>query len=460
MANESTIWNYLKSQGLNNYGIAGLMGNLYAESGLNPKNLQNTYEKKLGYTDDSYTAAVDNGVYSNFVKDAAGYGLAQWTYYTRKQNLLNYAKTKGTSIGDLTTQLEFLMKELSSNYSSVLHTLKTATSVLEASNAVLLKFECPANQGTSVQTARANYGQKYYNQFVKSEGVETNMGHNTYTKGKKTQLSTHFVSTEFDCHGSGCCSTTILDPQLITYLEKIREHFGKPITISSGYRCTTHNASVGGATGSRHSKGDAADIVVSGVAPVEVAKYAESIGILGIGLYETNSDGHFVHIDTRTYKSFWYGQACAARTTFGGSSSSSTTTSASKSYYGLNDSGNEVKEIQEMLNQLGYDCGAADGIYGARTKLAVVKFQKAQGLSTDGLAGEATIAALKAAAGGTSSKKVEVTANVLNVRQGPGTNYAVVGAVRKGEKITLTEISNNWGKYSKGWISLEYVKEV
>ena len=56
------------------------MDNLYAESGLNPMNLQNSYEKKLGMTDSQYTQAVDNGSYSNFVKDYAGYGLAQWTY--------------------------------------------------------------------------------------------------------------------------------------------------------------------------------------------------------------------------------------------------------------------------------------------------------------------------------------------------------------------------------------------
>lgn len=48
--NEEKIWNFLTGKGLNSYGAAGLMGNLFAESGLNPHNLQNTYEKKLGYT--------------------------------------------------------------------------------------------------------------------------------------------------------------------------------------------------------------------------------------------------------------------------------------------------------------------------------------------------------------------------------------------------------------------------
>ena len=85
------------------------MGNLYAESGLSPINLQNSYNTKLKYSDAAYTDAVDNGKYTNFVKDSAGYGLAQWTYWSRKQNLLNYAKSTGKSIGDLNMQLEFLM---------------------------------------------------------------------------------------------------------------------------------------------------------------------------------------------------------------------------------------------------------------------------------------------------------------------------------------------------------------
>jgi hypothetical protein len=77
------------------------MGNLFAESCFIPTNLQNTYEKKLGFTDATYTKAVDNGTYSNFIKDGAGYGIAQWTFWSRKQNLLNFAKSQQKSIGDL-----------------------------------------------------------------------------------------------------------------------------------------------------------------------------------------------------------------------------------------------------------------------------------------------------------------------------------------------------------------------
>lgn len=140
----------------------------------------------------------------------------------------------------------------------------------------------------------------------------------TYAKDKVTQISTNFKSTEFDCHGEGCCSSTLIDDKLVTYLQDIRNHFGKPLTVSSAYRCDKHNKSVGGATGSRHKKGEAADIYINGIEPKEIAKYAESIGILGIGLYETDKDGYFVHVDTRTTKSFWYGQAQEKRDTFGG----------------------------------------------------------------------------------------------------------------------------------------------
>ena len=142
------------------------MGNLFAESGLNPRNLQNSYENVLGMNDNAYVAAVDNGTYTNFVQDKAGFGLAQWTFWTRKQALLDFAKASGKSIGDLIMQLDFLWKELFESYPGVLAVLRAATSVLEASNAVLLNFEKPANQSKDVQKKRAEYGQRYYDRFA------------------------------------------------------------------------------------------------------------------------------------------------------------------------------------------------------------------------------------------------------------------------------------------------------
>lgn len=164
MTTEEKIWQRLKAAGYNDFGIAGLMGNLYAESALSPTNLQNTYEKKLGMNDAAYTAAVDKGTYANFAKDCAGYGLAQWTFPTRKKALLDFAKSKGKSIGDLDMQLDFLIKEIA-GYSGVCSTLKSAKSVRAASDKVLLEFERPADQSEAVKIRRASYGQKYYDKY-------------------------------------------------------------------------------------------------------------------------------------------------------------------------------------------------------------------------------------------------------------------------------------------------------
>lgn len=404
---EKRIWDFLKAEGFNDFGVAGLMGNLLAESGLRPKNMEDQYQSKLGYNDDSYTRAVDNGTYTNFVTDAVGYGLAQWTYWTRKQNLLNFARQNNKSIGDLEMQLCFLIKELKELYTnSVYNVLRKATSVLEASNAVLLNFERPANMGTSVQTTRARYGQTYYDRYA--SGASSNKsevkGMIEFKKGDSAQISKNFQYKEFDCHGKGCCSTTIIDEKLVGYVQQIRDHFGKPVTITSPYRCEVHNRRVGGATKSYHMQGKAADIVVQGVSSREVAKYAESIGILGIGLYETSADGYFTHIDTRTTKSFWYGQNEAPRTTFGGTPANTTpaetkpsTYHKSSSKYSVQllylqkgDRGRDVQILQELLKIRGYKV-ETNGEFDEATKTAVKDFQKKTNQAPDGIVGTKTM---------------------------------------------------------------------
>lgn len=175
------IWNRLNDEGFNDCGKGGLMGNLDAESGLKPKNLQNSYEKKLGYTDDSYTAAVDNGNYGNFVKDSAGYGLAQWTYWSRKQDMLTFARAAGKSIGDLEMQLDFLCKELKESYPTVYNKLKTAASVREASDIVLTQFERPADQSEAVKLKRPTWARNITTSMRKrQEEVLWEQQHRTY----------------------------------------------------------------------------------------------------------------------------------------------------------------------------------------------------------------------------------------------------------------------------------------
>ena len=233
----------------------------------------------------------------------------------------------------------------------------------------------------------------------------------TYSKTSRAKLTNNFQVKEFACHGKGCCSTVMIDTALADILQNIRDHFGKPVNVNSGYRCPIHNKNVGGATGSYHAKGKAADISVVDVAPAEVAKYAESIGVKGIGLYETAADGFFVHVDTRTRKSFWYGQKQEYRSTFGGAPKvtytqkqfikdvqkacgavvdgiagpetlSKTVTLSAKT----NTKHAAVKAVQKYLVALGYnEVGTVDGEAGPKFTSAVAHFQQDNGCVVDGV---------------------------------------------------------------------------
>lgn len=175
-----------------------------------------------------------------------------------------------------------------------------------------------------------------------------------YRKNKSVKLSKNYKSTELDCNGVNCCSITLIDSELITLLQKIRNYFGKPVIINSGYRCAIHNKRVGGASSSRHTKGQAADIRIKGVSAIEIATYCESIGIKGIGLYD-----NFVHIDTRTKKAFWRGHNQLPCLSFGGTLRKVAKdvidgkygTGASRKRK-LRAAGYDYKEVQALVNEL------------------------------------------------------------------------------------------------------------
>lgn len=116
------------------------------------------------------------------------------------------------------------------------------------------------------------------------------------------ELSKNFKVQEFRCHDGS--DTVFIADELVTVLQSIRDHFGKPVTINSGYRTEAWNADRGGAEHSQHKYGRAADITISGVTPAQIAAYAEMLmpDYGGIGVYNS-----FCHIDVRATKSRWNG---------------------------------------------------------------------------------------------------------------------------------------------------------
>lgn len=124
-----------------------------------------------------------------------------------------------------------------------------------------------------------------------------------------TQIGRYFKEHEMECKCRKCLKT-IFDANLIRKLDALREDLGRPVTITSGYRCEAHNRAVGGSPNSQHLLGKAADIavyeyklngkVLPRMTAAELLPYAEKHGFDGIGLYSWG-----LHVDVRGYKARW-----------------------------------------------------------------------------------------------------------------------------------------------------------
>ena len=126
VSNQEQVWVYLRGQGLSQAAVAGIMGNIEAESNYLPNNLENASNQKSGVSDADFTALVDNGTISRdeFARSETyglysggmyGYGLAQWTWYTYKEDLYDFARDRGSGIADLEMQLDFLLYSAGQN---------------------------------------------------------------------------------------------------------------------------------------------------------------------------------------------------------------------------------------------------------------------------------------------------------------------------------------------------------
>lgn len=127
---------------------------------------------------------------------------------------------------------------------------------------------------------------------------------NAYSKKKdgNTKITTNFKVKEFACKDGA--DTVFVNDELVNILQKVRNHFGKAVNITSGYRTDTYNKKVGGANYSQHLYGNAADIYITGVEPKEIYDYLnnEYPNSLGLGKYAS-----FVHVDVRIKKARWNG---------------------------------------------------------------------------------------------------------------------------------------------------------
>lgn len=156
-----TIYDTLRAAGLTAEGACGLMGNMAAKSTMK----SNIAQRGMTHmSDEDYTAAADNGVI-DFARDSVGYGLCQWTYYTRKAALLAFCKSRGVSVGDEQAQVEFCLQELQREYPMLLLDLRSSHDMYQLTADVCTKYERPADNNISV---RYEYALQFWNDFCGS----------------------------------------------------------------------------------------------------------------------------------------------------------------------------------------------------------------------------------------------------------------------------------------------------
>ena len=174
---KKTIWEYLKAKGFSDVAAAAIMGNMEAESNCVSCRLQGDFSTDYQKSRE-YTTMVDRGDISReqFVYNGpggGGYGLCQWTYWSRKAGLYDLAKKQGVSIGDEFIQVEWLVRELwQDEFRSVLNTLQNSESIRECSDVMIKKFLRPADQSDVVCVRRAKFAREIYAEFAGGEAED------------------------------------------------------------------------------------------------------------------------------------------------------------------------------------------------------------------------------------------------------------------------------------------------
>ena len=430
------IYDYLISSGLTPEGACGSMGNFEGESSrLRSENAEGLSDEK----DMVYTAEADAGT-NNFIYDSIGYGIAQWTWWERKKNLLEFAKKHGTSVGDIHTQLKFFIYELQNRYTSVWSLLTTTTDLYEATSVVCTEYEKP--RVNNIDT-RYKYAKQFYDEFssttpdeeeiqmTKNEAITklvdlamsqvgylekrsnaqlddktANAGSanwNRYARdidskypnfynGKKNGYSWCDIFVDWcfiECFGY---------EKALKMLYQSTKSAGAGCQYSANYY-RAHDAfyrqpQVGdqvffGDYGNEGHTGIVIDVAGSVVTTVE----GNTSGGYGV---DSNGDGVYIKrydINTQYIPGFGRPNWDVVSSDAGNEEVSDTVIYPTIK---LGSKGSDVKKAQQLLIAKGYSCGAAgaDGDFGAATHNAVKKFQAANGLDADGIIGNATWAAL------------------------------------------------------------------
>lgn len=163
-----TIYNRLRGHGMTAAGACAMLGNMQAESGLKSNIVQRGMQS---LSDEEYTRRVDAYPTSEdtFIHDAVGYGLCQWTYWSRKKALVEYAHDIGKSVGDEEMQVDFCIGELKASYANLWSFLCTTEDTYEATSRICAEYERPAVNNIDT---RYKFAMQFYDQFANTNNSE------------------------------------------------------------------------------------------------------------------------------------------------------------------------------------------------------------------------------------------------------------------------------------------------
>ena len=461
------LFERLTAAGLTTEGACAILGNVQAESGFVPNNLEDSFNTRLGISDEQYTAAVDNGSYTNFTTDGCGYGLAQWTYGTRKEKFLKYIKAHGKSIADLDGQINFLIKEFQEDFSALWSQLKTSKDLYNLTWILLDKWENP--QVKNIDT-RYQYAQNWFNTLRNNPRSNTMTENQAIEKvldlarseiGYREKRSNYQLDDKTANAGSGNWTKYARDLDAVTNFYNGAKNgyswcdifvdwlfyqcFGANAAMK--ILCQPHNSMGAGCMYSAQYYKNAGRWTRDPQPGDQIFFFDNAGQINHTGIVEEVNAGAVITIEgntsdsvqRRTYELYsgyiaGYGHPAWQYAT-------ATTPTPAQTVININitnninilrygSKGEAVQQLQEKLLKLGYNLGpdGADGDFGNLTQNAVIQFQQANNLEADGEVGPETSAAIdkKLQSNGTKTYTVKRGDSLWSIAQrylGSGARY-------------------------------------
>ena len=474
-------------------GAIGLMANELAESGYRSNNLQNSHAKKWNITDEEYTAQVDAGMRPDFATDTAGYGLCQWTYRTRKQGLLDYAKSEGTSIADLDMQLRFSIIELKAK-KSLYTLLQTSDDPELCAVEVMLKYERPGDQSEENQQRRAFYASELWKVLIKEDKVMSNSSLVDCTNlspnhsGKRThkidRITPHCVVGQVSAERIGEIFATKNRKASCNYGIGYDGRVCLVVDEANRSWCSSSNANdqraitieIASETMHPYAMNEVAfDKLVA--LCVDICKRNDLTKLLWFAdknksLSYEPKDGECV----LTVHRWFANKACPGDWLYNRLGELASKVNAILTP--IIDATDKLYRVQvgafgklsnaerqlKAIEALGYDAFIV--LYGGYYRVQVGAYHEKSNaenmlseIKSKGFS--AIIITTSGTAIGTEEFKpylVKVNADVLNVRSGAGTDHRIVTTVKRNTIYTIVDESNGWGKLKSGagWICLKY----